>query len=116
MKKIIRFFLLGIMTLLPLSGCGRKDDNTIILRVNSWEEYIDEGDWEEGDEIELSDGRVIFSESGLVEDFEEWFYETYGMKVRVEYSTFGTNEELYNQMTMGDTYDLVCPSEYIIMK
>ena len=116
MKKIIRFFLLGIMTLLPLSGCGRKDDNTIILRVNSWEEYIDEGDWEEGDEIELSDGRVIFSESGLVEDFEEWFYETYGMKVRVEYSTFGTNEELYNQMTMGDTYDLVCPSEYMIMK
>ena len=116
MKRIIRFFLLGIMTLLPLSGCGRKDDNTIILRVNSWEEYIDEGDWEEGDEIELSDGRVIFSESGLVEDFEEWFYETYGMKVRVEYSTFGTNEELYNQMTMGDTYDLVCPSEYMIMK
>ena len=116
MKRIIRFFLLGIMTLLPLSGCGRKDDNTIILRVNSWEEYIDEGDWEEGDEIEFSDGRVIFSESGLVEDFEEWFYETYGMKVRVEYSTFGTNEELYNQMTMGDTYDLVCPSEYMIMK
>ena len=45
MKRIIRFFLLGIMTLLPLSGCGRKDDNTIILRVNSWEEYIDEGEW-----------------------------------------------------------------------
>ena len=38
------------------------------------------------------------------------------MNVKVEYSTFGTNEELYNQMTMGDTYDLVCPSEYMIMK
>ena len=39
-----------------------------------------------------------------------------GKKVRVEYSTYGTNEELYNQMVMGDTYDLVCPSEYMIMK
>ncbi|MBQ8731053.1 MAG: extracellular solute-binding protein, partial [Lachnospiraceae bacterium] len=26
------------------------------------------------------------------------------------------NEELYNQITLGDSYDLVCPSEYMIMK
>lgn len=37
-------------------------------------------------------------------------------KVEVEYSCFGTNEDLYNQLTMGDTYDLVCPSDYMIMK
>ena len=36
--------------------------------------------------------------------------------VRVEYSTFGTNEDLYNMLTIGDVYDLVCPSEYMIMK
>ena len=42
----------------------------------------------------------------LYEDFEEWFYETYGKKVRVEYSCFGTNEELYNMLTIGDEYDL----------
>ena len=105
-----------LMVVAMFSGCSKDDDSVIVLRVNSWEEYIDEGDWEEGDEIELEDGRVIFSERGMIEDFEEWFYETYGMNVRVEYSTFGTNEELYNQMTMGDTYDLVCPSEYMIMK
>lgn len=116
MKKMKCLLFACMLAVLALSGCGRDDENVIVLRVNSWEEYIDEGDWEEGEEIELADGRVIFSESGIVEDFEEWFYETYGMNVRVEYSTFGTNEELYNQMTMGDTYDLVCPSEYMIMK
>jgi len=116
MKKMKCLLFACMLAVVALSGCGRNDDNVIVLRVNNWEEYIDEGDWEEGEEIELEDGRVIFSETGIVEDFEEWFYETYGMNVRVEYSTFGTNEELYNQMTMGDTYDLVCPSEYMIMK
>lgn len=52
----------------------------------------------------------------MVDEFEAWYEETYGEKVRVEYSTFGTNEDLYNQMTLGDTFDLVCPSEYMIMK
>lgn len=116
MKRMKCLLFVCMLAVLTFAGCGNDDDSVIILRVNSWEEYIDEGDWEEGEEIELEDGRVIFSESGIVEDFEEWFYETYGMNVRVEYSTFGTNEELYNQMTMGDTYDLVCPSEYMIMK
>ncbi len=115
MKKMC-LFLLCAVSLLSMSACGKKDDNVIVLRVNSWEEYIDEGDWEEGDEIELEDGTYIFSETGMIEDFEQWFYDTYSMRVKVEYSTFGTNEELYNQMTMGDTYDLVCPSEYMIMK
>ena len=34
----------------------------------------------------------------------------------MEYSTFGTNEDLYNQLNLGDVYDLVCPSDYMIMK
>lgn len=40
----------------------------------------------------------------------------YGVRVRVEYSCFGTNEDIYNQLTMGDTFDLICPSDYMIMK
>lgn len=116
MKRVKIFFFACVLAMLTVTGCGNRDANVIVLRVNNWEEYIDEGDWEEGDEIELADGKVIFSVTGMIEDFEDWFYETYGMNVKVEYSTFGTNEELYNQMTMGDTYDLVCPSEYMIMK
>ena len=42
----------------------------------------------------------------MIQDFEDWYYEEYGEKVEVRYSTFGTNEELYNQITIGDVYDL----------
>ena len=86
-----------------------------VLRVCNWEEYIDEGDWDEEETIELESGDII-GESSVIEDFEEWYYETYGKEVRVEYSTFGTNEDLYNMLTLGDVFDLVCPSEYMIMK
>lgn len=118
--KGLKPFVLGILLVCGivsgLTGCGQKDKDTIVLRVSNWEEYIDQGEWEEDEAIELEDGTVIFGENSLVQDFEEWFYETYGKRVVVEYSTFGTNEELYNQLTMGDSYDLVCPSEYMIMK
>ena len=86
------------------------------LRVCNWEEYIDLGEWDEEEAIELENGKVILGERPLYEDFEDWYKETYGKEVHVEYSCFGTNEDLYNQLNMGDTYDLVCPSEYMIMK
>ena len=87
----------------------------VTLRVCNWEEYIDLGDWDEEETIDLESGDIIGINS-MVDDFEEWYLETYGVDVNVEYSTFGTNEDLYNMLTLGDTYDLVCPSEYMIMK
>ena len=90
-------------------------DDTIVLRVCNWEEYMDLGEWDEDETIDL-DSMDIYGEKALYEEFEDWYYETYGQKVKVEYSCFGTNEELYNMLTLGDTYDLVCPSEYMIMK
>ena len=92
-------------------------DDEIVLRVCNWEEYIDLGDWDEEEElIELDNGSEILGVNPMYEDFEDWYYETTGKKVRVEYSCFGTNEDLYNQLTLGDTYDLVCPSDYMLMK
>ena len=91
------------------------DKKEIVLRVCNWEEYIDLGDWDEEELIELESDEII-GENSVITDFEEWYEETYGVKVRVEYSTFGTNEDLYNMLTLGDVYDLVCPSEYMIMK
>lgn len=108
--------LSGIMMAAVLMGCQSEEDDVIVLRVSNWEEYMDEGDWDEEEAMDINDEVTIYGENSLVEDYEEWFYETYGKKVRVEYSTFGTNEELYNQITLGDVYDLVCPSEYMIMK
>ena len=93
-----------------------KSDQDIVLRVCNWEEYMDMGDWDEEECIELDNGVTILGENPLYKDFEDWYFETYGIRVKVEYSCFGTNEDLYNQLNLGDTYDLVCPSEYMIMK
>ncbi|MDE6984660.1 MAG: extracellular solute-binding protein [Lachnospiraceae bacterium] len=95
---------------------AQAGEETVVLRVCSWEEYIDLGEWDADEAIALDNGKVIYGEKPLYEDFEDWYKETYGRDVRVEYSCFGTNEDLYNQLNIGDTYDLVCPSEYMIMK
>ena len=126
-QKLTAFFLVIMlwfqtMTSLEVSGAEKKEENlpseeeTIILRICNWEEYIDEGDWDEEEAIDLSEDSVIIGQNSLIEDFEQWYYEVYGVRVEVEYSTFGTNEDLFNQLNLGDTYDLVCPSEYMIMK
>lgn len=95
---------------------AKQEDEVIKLRVCNWEEYIDLGDWGEEELIDLEDGTEIFGANSMVDDFEDWYYETYGKRVEVEYSCFGTNEDLYNMLTLGDVYDLVCPSDYMLMK
>lgn len=102
------------------SGCTSEDE-TVVLRVSNWEEYIDLGDWGEDEAIDIANPYTgedyIMGVNSVVDDFTQWFNsQDYGFKVRVEYSTFGTNEDLYNQLNLGDLYDLVCPSDYMIMK
>ncbi len=94
---------------------AKAAQDTVVLRICNWEEYLDLGDWDEDEVIDLDSGD-IYGEDSMIDDFEEWYMETYGVNVKVEYSTFGSNEELYNQMNLGNQYDLVCPSEYMIMK
>lgn len=119
--RIVSACLGGMMlcTVLPAFAASGSAANAkapeVTLRVCNWEEYIDLGGWDEEETIDLESGDIIGVNS-MVEDFEEWYYETYGIRVKVEYSTFGTNEDLYNMLTLGDVYDLVCPSEYMIMK
>lgn len=123
-QKGLLCLLLGLMLGIGLSGsvltadvAQAASEDEIVLRVCNWEEYIDLGDWDEEEElIELDNGAEILGVDPMYEDFEDWYYETTGKKVRVEYSCFGTNEDLYNQLTLGDTYDLVCPSDYMLMK
>ncbi len=104
---------------LTFAGCA-ESEKTVTLRVCSWEEYIDLGGWEEDERIDVenpfTEQDSIFGENAVYDDFTDWFYENYGYKVKVEYSTFGTNEDLYNRLSLGDVYDLVCPSDYMLMK
>lgn len=87
--------------LLGIAGCASDAKNPKVLRVYNWEDYISEPD-ENDAESEYLD---------LIGEFEK----EYG--VTVEYSTFGTNENMYNELKINpDGYDLVCPSDYMIMK
>ena len=97
-------------------NAARKGDDVVTLRVCNWEEYIDLGGWDEDEAMELENGQTIYGDRPIYQEFEDWYYENYGVKVKVEYSCFGTNEELYSMLTLGDKYDLVCPSDYLIMK
>ena len=112
---VILSLFLGAFVPAAVQAAGDQTEKEVTLRVSNWEEYIDLGDWDEEDTIDLDSGDII-GENSMLEDFKDWYYETYGIRVKVEYSTFGTNEDLYNMLTLGDTYDLVCPSEYMIMK
>lgn len=144
--KKITSLALSFLFLLPalslMSACGSR--KTVTLRVYNWEEYIDEGgrgsfiydelhDTDEAGNIieiksdlidddyiaryETETGSTFHNEGAhIIDDFELWYENTYNVPVKVEYSTFGTNEDLYNQLKLGNTYDLVCPSDYMIMK
>ena len=120
-KRICKIFAMILALVIAVSGFAVSPasvaaaEETIVLRVSNWEEYIDLGDWGEDEVIDL-ESTEIFGEYSLVEDFQDWYYEQYGIRVVVEYSTFGTNEDLYSSLTLGDVYDLVCPSDYMIMK
>ena len=89
---------------------GEKKD-VEILRVYNWEEYISESKEDESIDI--------------ITQFEKYCKETLNRNVKVEYSTFGTNENMYNELNLSKkktasgvnySYDLVCPSEYMLLK
>lgn len=115
-NAIVLMMVLSGMVAFNCTGCGDASSHTLVLRVANCEEYIDEGDWDDEELIELDNGEEIIGKNSLVDDFCEWYEEEYGEKIEVEYSTYGTNEDLYNQLTLGNQFDIVCPSEYMIMK
>ena len=60
-KKMIGVLAGGsLLAMLPfMTGCGNAEEDEIVLRVANWEEYMDEGDWDEEDAIEFGDGTVL---------------------------------------------------------
>ena len=100
MKKIITLALVVIMTVSLFSGCGNGD--TLTLNVYNWGEYISDG----------SEGSF-----DTISEFEKWYKETYGQKVKVNYSTFASNEDMYSKISSGAvSYDVIIPSDYMIAR
>ncbi len=100
MKKPL---IIGLVGILAVGGCAAyflSRDTRPVLKVANWAEYIDGGD----------------ENSELIREFEVWYEEKTGKKIRVEYCIADDNETLYNMIKMGDHFDLVCPSEYMLMK
>jgi len=102
MKKALTV-LLAFALALPLvllAGCGSSD--TLTLNVYNWGEYISDG----------SDGSL-----DTIKAFEEWYQETYGAKLRVNYTTYASNEDMYAKLSSGAvSYDVVIPSDYMIAR
>ena len=113
MKKNKFLSLLIIALALAISLCSCDESGAELeertLNVYNWGEYIsDEDD----------------PECGLVDvnsEFEEYFNrelaEKYGYKIKVNYSTYATNEDMYSKITNSAVaYDIVIPSDYMIQK
>lgn len=104
MKKLYIYLL--IVLSIFLTSC-KKEQKMQTLRIYNCQDYIDDGTDDDGNKISNS----------VMEDWQEWYFETYGEKVEVVYDTFETLESMMNTLKTGKTsYDLVCPSEYTIQK
>lgn len=109
MKKNKLISLLSIfMICFGISGCDKKVDDdedygeAIVLNVYNCADYI----------CETDDDQI-----GVLDQFEQYCKDTLKKNVKIKYSTYETNEDLYNQLKAGGVqYDLVCPSEYMIEK
>ena len=102
-KRIASLLLTLLLVALPLLGmtsCDEASGETVTLYVYNWGEYISDG----------TEGTLDTNEM-----FEEWYYETYGVKVEVNYSTYSSNESMYAKLSSGSVhYDVVVPSDYMI--
>ena len=104
-RKVRRFLvpaaataILALMVVLIVTSSGR----TLTLNVYNWGEYISDG----------SEGSL-----DTIAAFEEWYEETYGTPVKVNYDTFSSNEDMYAKVSSGAvSYDLLIPSDYMIAR
>ena len=75
---------------------------TVELNVYNWGEYISDG-----------------SEDTLNSNtkFEEYCKEKFGINVKVNYSTYDNNENMYSKIkSSAVSYDIIIPSDYMIQK
>ena len=90
---IVRSMALIAMLTLFTTSCSETPREEI-LKVYNWGDYIDEE---------------------LLVEFEEWYEEQTGCKVKIIYQTFDINEVMLAKIEKGEAdFDVVCPSEYII--
>lgn len=101
MKKIIALVFTVTILIGMFTGCV-KTDKVLTLNVYNWGEYISDG----------SDGSLDINK-----EFEKYYFDTYGQKVKINYTTYASNEDMYNKISSGATsYDVIIPSDYMIAR
>ena len=110
-KLLILLTFVCILFSFVLVSCKKEESDeqapaiptgTVVLNVYNWGEYISDG----------SLGTLDVNSA-----FEDYYYEKTGIKVKVNYSTYATNEDMYSKITSGaGTYDIIIPSDYMIQK
>ncbi len=106
MKKAFAILLLVclLVGMIPVfSSCVRDEsERTITLYVYNWGEYISDG-YEDTLDVNA--------------EFEKYCREELGRNVKVNYSTFSSNEDMYAKVKSGAAvYDVIIPSDYIIQR
>lgn len=100
MKKTIVLVLCILLTAALFTGCNKEDVE--VLNVYNWGEYLSDG----------SEGSLDVNAA-----FEAYCLETLGKEVKVNYTTYASNEDMYNKLSSGAAvYDIVIPSDYMIEK
>lgn len=98
-SKLISLLLACLMlaaSLVLFAACGGKYDEEIT--VYNWDDYI-------------------YSQRDLQNDFNEYYKAKTGKTIKVNYSTFDTNETMLAKVMNGDAVvDVIAPSEYAIEK
>ncbi len=104
-KRIISLIITSLLLLLPivaLSSCTKEKSEVTTLYVYNWGEYMADG----------SEGSLDVNKA-----FEKYYEETTGKKVKVNYSTFSSNEDLYAKISSGTvSYDVIFPSDYMVQR
>ena len=105
MKKVISILMLCTLLCALLTGCGSSSSgssSTLTLNVYNWGEYISDG----------SEGSY-----DTIAEFEKWYQKEYGQKVKVNYDTYTSNEDMYAKLAAGAiSYDVIFPSDYMIAR
>ena len=103
MKRLhIISILLAAIFLLPClaSMCSCQSNYDVVLNVYNWGEYISDGSF---DSLDVNKA------------FEQWYYQEYGVRVKVNYDTYDSNESLRAKLEAGSaSYDVIFPSDYMI--
>ena len=99
-KKLFIIFALAFICVVSVFAVSCSGNEKIVLNVYNWGEYISDG----------SEGSVDVNA-----EFEKYCKNVLGKNVEVNYTTYESNESMYNKLKIGAvSYDIVIPSDYMV--